>query len=182
MKPVIDQKNELLPYAAQVRPLAVIVLIFDKVPLQSINSAMASLLKAAMPYCGTAKERVQFKGFHKWQGLLLQSLFTIYNDKNLPANKPNNELKRLQMAYRRHIARKRIPNYVMQDPTLILRQLLKACPASYARVRLWDWMDRGLSNKHVYRSNADRYDIYYYYQLCAGLIAAAASLDNPNID
>jgi hypothetical protein len=182
MNPAIDQKNELLPYAAQVRPLAVIVLLFDKMPLKDINSAMTSLFKAAIPKCDSAKERGQLRSFQKWQQLLFQALFTIYHDKNLPVNTPNKELTKLQTAYRRHIAGKRVSRFILQDPTLILRQLLKSCPASYAQIRLWDWFDRGLSNKDVYKSPAARHAIYYYYQLCAGLIAAADSLNNPYVD
>lgn len=137
MNPVIDQKNELLLYAAQVRPLAVIVLIFDKVSLKDINPAMASLFKAALPKCDSSRDRGRLRSFQKWQRILFQALLTIYHDKNLPANTPNKELTKLQTAYKRHVAGKRVSRVILQDPTLILRQLLKTCPASYAQIRLW---------------------------------------------
>lgn len=180
MHPIIDQKNELLPFAAQVRPLSVIVLIFDKVPLQNINTAMNSLLKAALSQCHSEKEKSRLKNYHKWQGVLFQALYTIYNDKNTPPEGHNAAVAKLGRSYKCYMGGKRVSNDLQKDPTLILRRLLKFCPASFARIRLADALEKGIANQRAYSDPIQRATAKYYYRLCAGLIEAAGSLNDPS--
>jgi hypothetical protein len=182
MHPVIDQKNELLPYAALVRPMDVLILIFDKVYLKDINSAMSYLLTAAIPKCDSKKEQTQFRKFNRWQQMLFRTLHVIYCDKKTQLLSGSKTLKASPISFIKSETNKKIVISSMHHPTELLKKLLKACPANYARIRLWDWMDRGLSNQAIYKSQADRDAILYYYQLCAALIAAAHGLDNPFID
>lgn len=180
MNPVIDQRNELLPFAAQVRPLSVIVLIFDKVPLQDINTAMTSLLKAALSQCHSEKEKSRLKNYHRWQSVLFQALYTIYNDKNTAPDKRNAETSKLQRSYKYYAGGKTVSNNLQKDPTLIIRRLLKFCPASFARIRLADALEKGISNQKAYSDPIQRANAKYYYRLSAGLIEAAGSLNDPS--
>lgn len=182
MNPVIDKNNELLSYAAMVCPLKVIVLIFNNTKLQNINAEMSNLLKAAIPQCGTKKEQAQLRNFQKWQEHLFSALHTVYVGNNLRAGGENKIPTRALMAFKQSGTDENDLIFITQDPTKVIQRLLKRCPASYARIRLWDWMDRGLSNNSFYKSNIERNAILYYYQLCAALIAAANSLNNSCID
>src|SRR5690606_2104285 len=133
----------------------------------------------ALPYSRKGKDRNRLTSFHEWQAVLLQALYTMYYEKYLQENQENPELITLQNGFKCYTGGGKVAIDVLNDPTLIIRELFKICPTHYALIRLWDWVDKGIANKQIYSSEASRSGmINYYYPICMSLIKAAHSLNS----
>lgn len=182
--PVFKDKGELLQYAAKDKPVYVITSVFKETSYDDIKSVISKLQDAALTnkmsvYTVDNSYATLLKEFLAWLNVVCLASYALAKEKEWEPGTEKPLIKELQTCICTFLHTEEFPRDLLNDTTLILREMAVIFPLTYLRTELWEVFRAALTNPEHYKTKQEQANLLMYYQFLAGLIEAAYTLNKP---
>jgi hypothetical protein len=182
--PIFKDKGELLQYAAKEKPVYVITSVFKETSYEDIKSVITKLQDAAVGNkmslyaVGSAYETL-LKDFLAWLNVLCLASYALAKENDWKPGTEKPLMKELEACICNYLNTAEFPKDLLQDTTLVLREIAIIYPLTYLRTELWEVFRAALTNPEHYKTKMEQANLLMNYQFLAGLIEAAYTLNKP---